>query len=754
MKKVLFVTLFILINVLTLTRSFALEGYTTVSGVNIRKGAGINYEIVVELSKKNTVLNIVSETLYNKNDKNCSSGWYKLNYNNEEAYICALYATIGSLPGVDTDIDYDTTMYEAKINGVNIYVRSKASSSSDLLDILLTGTNVKVIGDKVNGTGCSSGWYKINYHKNQTGYVCSKYVLKREEMVSTNAEYEQQLKNLGFPETYIPYLVKLHELHPTWQFIPLLTGIKWDKAVEAESARGVSLINTENDAFRTDNIPLDGEGWYQAKPSVIAYYLDPRNFLTEKFIFMFERLNYDYGSGKEEELNKENEITKKYYESVTNIFKDSFLNTDEYKYAYIDAGFKYNVSPVHLASRTANEGAAKETYVAVRGDYADLYAGYDIRGYYNFYNIGAYYKDEIKNSPVLNGLLYACGTKCGYSDSYNRPWDTRIKAIYGGASQIASGYIAEGQHTLYLQRFNVHPEFNTNLSLFTHQYQTNILAPVDESATIYAAYLDMSDIDFINEEFVFEIPVYLDMPEVVNLPSVASTVNTIEKVMINNKEIKTFDKDILEFKAYVDKKDEKYNLQVELTDQTSTVTGTGELNLTQDETVHNIVVTAEDGSTRTYKITIVKVDDTTTIDDILGKLSVKVTNNIMHAISPNTLSTTLIQSINKQSAGTTVVINEKDGSAASNGSILKTGQTIKLTTPSGETKTFTITVIGDISGDGEATLLDLLKIQKHLLKSNILTGYEYTAGDTNGDAQITILDLLRVQKHILKSITL
>ena len=70
-----------------------------------------------------------------------------------------------------------------------------------------------------------------------------------------------------------------------------------------------------------------------------------------------------------------------------------------------------------------------------------------------------------------------------------------------------------------------------------------------------------------------------------------------------------------------------------------------------------------------------------------------------------------------------------------------------------KSKSFVISIIGDVSGDGEVTILDLLKVQKHLLGSSKLSSEYLISGDTNGDAEVTILDLLRVQKYILKSIT-
>ena len=93
---------------------------------------------------------------------------------------------------------------------------------------------------------------------------------------------------------------------------------------------------------------------------------------------MFESLKYNYGSGKESSLNKDSEITKRYYDTISKIFSGSFLNTDYYKFIYIDAGFQHNISPVHLATRSNQEGATKESYVAVSGTYTELYKGYNI----------------------------------------------------------------------------------------------------------------------------------------------------------------------------------------------------------------------------------------------------------------------------------------------------------------------------------------------------------------------------------------
>ena len=64
-------------------------------------------------------------------------------------------------------------------------------------------------------------------------------------------------------------------------------------------------------------------------------------------------------------------------------------------------------------------------------------------------------------------------------------------------------------------------------------------------------------------------------------------------------------------------------------------------------------------------------------------------------------------------------------------------------------KNYDIVIYGDVSGDGVCDILDLLRLQKHLLKVQVQSGAYYTACDVSKDGKVNILDLLRVQKHLL-----
>lgn len=747
MKKILLISFTLILSIIFVDNLKALQGYTTGTDIFVRKEPSVSSEFIGVINSKNTILDLVEDKLYNEEDTICKIGWYKINYKGSTAYVCGDYVSIGAVS--DNNPDYNTDEYEARIYGDSINVYSTPGGGS--YKKLLPGTNLIIIGNKVSGSGCAAGYYKVKYFKNELGYVCSSYVRTKEELTASDEEYEKTLKASGFPDTYIPYLVKLHKLHPNWKFNAINTNLNWDHVVSMEERR-----NYINNVYLNPSVqevyslgPGTESGWSISTNGINAFFLDPRNFLTEKFIFMFESLGYKYNDNNRETLDKENTRTKDYYNSITSMLGNSFLNTDEYKYYFIEAGFQYGVSPIHLIGRVIQEGASNGEYVTIIGNNNRTYNGIDLNGYYNFYNIGSKV-DNITSNPTTRGLAYACGTACGnqFTDKYGQPWDTREKAIKGGAQFISGDYISQGQDTLYFQKFD--------LKNFWHQYQTNINAPGSEGIDAFLAYQKAGIVDSALE---FDIPIYNNMPSVVSLPLVASIINTLDDIKVDGKSISGYDIDVVDYTFYVKATQTSVKIEGTKTDPKSTVTGLGTINLTENETDHSIVVTAENGAKKTYRIKFIKIVDTRpdaliTIEDIISKLSVKVNDNTMNHISPETVANTLIQSIQKVSPNTTVTIYNKSGNPIEGASLIETGGQIKITVPSGSSTTFTTIITGDTNGDGQVTILDLLQIQKHILKSTILTDARYKAADVSSDGEITILDLLRVQKAILGDLTL
>jgi len=107
---------------------------------------------------------------------------------------------------------------------------------------------------------------------------------------------------------------------------------------------------------------------------------------------------------------------------------------------------------------------------------------------------------------INNG--YICTDYVTTSDAYDRPWTTPKKSIVGGAKYISKNYIAKGQYTSYLKRFNVNP--NGSYDVYTHQYMTNLLAVYSEARTSYTSYYING---LLNQPLVFTIPIFENMPE-------------------------------------------------------------------------------------------------------------------------------------------------------------------------------------------------------------------------------------------------
>lgn len=699
-------------------------------GVNVRTGPGTNNDIAGVLSYAATVSLI--NTTKHKGD-GCSGGWYQINYKSStDRYICSDLVKVNT---VSTEDDfYTSSVWGYRINENYATVRKSASTSSSSVDRIYLGTTVDVVGTAKASSGCSEGWYKITYYNNtKTGYVCKRLVDKYEDITASDAAYEKVLKEEGFPESYWPFLVKLHQLHPNWVFKAEQTGLDFAASVDGEE--GKNYIQSTEDAYRLSDTIKENPNWYAASNPVVAYFLDPRNYLNEKNIFVFEDLGYD----------KENHTAK----VVKAIFGSSYLADDEYVGYFMKAAQDFNVSPIHLASRVIQEGGSNENYDAVSGKSKLTYQGKSLVGYYNYYNIGAK-EDKYTDSAVTRGLAVAAGyTKDNYA---GLPWDTREKAIYYGASFIANSYVNQGQNTMYYQKFNTGPNASNNP--YTHQYMTNIIAPASESLSTYSTYVEE---DLLDSAFVFKIPVYDNMPEDFTIhPLVGDTNNNLSELKVNNTTVNGFDPDVITYTQYINQDTTSVNITAKAESSKSTISGTGEIKITSDETVVKIIVTNEVGDTKTYTLTLIKADQDSdnpsiTVEEILNKVDVKINDSYMSGITAGTTATSLANLINKQ--GPDAVIKITDSSNKNKTSTLATGDKINIKVGNDE-KSYTIVIKGDNNGDGKVTILDLLRVQKHILKSSTLTGAYKEACDTNYDDDITILDLLRVQKHILKAIVL
>ncbi|MCM1180498.1 MAG: SH3 domain-containing protein [Clostridium sp.] len=501
--------------------------------LNVRKKTSTTSKSLGKI-KKNTKVTVKGIT------KKSSTYWYKISVKVKgktvTGYVSGKYISVSapdSQPAkTDTAPKSDDTATDntvAKSGYVNdkvtttLRVRKSASTSSEVLLNIKSGTKVSVIGT-------SGDWYKITVKsgtKNITGYVAKEYITLDSETGSNNtnnntdnntgtgetdAAFETLLKN--FPASYQASLKTLHNAYPSWKFVAVDTGLDWNTVIANESIVGrnvmqsnypkggntlapFSYLSTASGAYdwSTDKyVVKDGSNWYSANSAVISYYMDPRNFLNDTDIFQFEALAYD----SSQTVTVVQSILSNTFMKGKYSVKDSATGktaSGYYKDAFMDAGKGAKANPYFLATRVKQE-------VGINGSNSTsgTYKGYE--GIYNFYNIGA----NDGGDAVAKGLSWAKGGSTN-ATTYGRPWTTPYKSIVGGAKYIAANYINKGQNTLYFQKFNVKPT-ETN-QLYLHQYMTNVQAPYSEGRSTRTAY---NGLGILKDAMVFYIPVYNNMP--------------------------------------------------------------------------------------------------------------------------------------------------------------------------------------------------------------------------------------------------
>ena len=61
-------------------------------------------------------------------------------------------------------------------------------------------------------------------------------------------------------------------------------------------------------------------------------------------------------------------------------------------------------------------------------------------------------------------------------------------------------------------------------------------------------------------------------------------------------------------------------------------------------------------------------------------------------------------------------------------------------------QTYSLVVTGDVNGDGQANIADILAMNRHRLNKAQLTNVYLQAGDANNDGKVDIKDILQINK--------
>ena len=603
------------------------------------------------------------------------------------------------------------------------YIRAAVGSNVKLTDVdhqtIILPTNHKVeILQEING------WYKIytNYYSNNyTGYINASY-FKNKKTYTIDEAYKTTLRNQGFPESYVTPLAKLHALHPKWVFVPTKV-IDWNTSINGEmenyktnliqSTSDRRLWSTENGAYSNGTyIPQDNGSWYAASKQTVMFYVDPRNWFNEKTMFMFESLNFN--SAYQTAANTRNTI-----------LKGTFIDSDTFANYLYNAGSANDVSTFHLASRLIGEQGTTGSATAQMTDS-------DGKKYYNYFNIGA--TGSGSAAIIANALKTA----------KNNGWNTPQKAITGGAAFIKNDYINYGQNTIYFQKFNT---INTNA--YWHQYQQNVRVCPGESYSTFGAY---NNIGVIDTAIKFVVPVYSNMPAATSLAITADSNNSLKSLAITNCSLSpAFNSGTVTYQCKVANSVSTVKVTAAAASSQATVSGTGNKTLKEGDNKISVVVTAANGDVKTYQVTITKASaSTATPDDVVSKAGLNNNSSYLTGIKYQRSTTNFVNDL-KATYDLAEVVYTKN--ANNKGDVVATGDTVKVTL-NGITKTFTIVIKGDVTGDGVVTAVDYARIKLYFLGKYSLTGAYYKAGDVSGDNQITSIDYARVKLFFLGKYTI
>ncbi|MFA7119969.1 MAG: SH3 domain-containing protein [Bacilli bacterium] len=393
-------------------------------GINIREHPNTNSTVLKAIGNK-VVFNIIKTNAGTGNG--CSDNWYYIYYQNNYGYVCSSYVTLVS--STETSTSYGrpwTTPKKAIMGGAEFIAKgyiSKGQFTSYLKKFNVNPDSFNAVHNHqyMANLRAPTAEAKRNYNSlaeagllNQVynfvipefinmpldTYNSSMWNTDRQTAGNQDESFENSIST--FSEDYKPYLRYLHTQHDLWTFTPLKTGLDFNESVQRQ--KPICSIE-KTSGFCVPNGDDTEAGWCIATDDAVKFFLDPRNFLSEKYIFMFENLSY---SELYTEAVVQNVINGTFMQEL------SILDNQRYDSIFVEAGRTANVSPLYLASFAIQEVGSSTTPTFTTSGEQFEYEGYTYSGLYNFFNIGAY---SSESNPAKAGLVYANGG-AGYNNGY------------------------------------------------------------------------------------------------------------------------------------------------------------------------------------------------------------------------------------------------------------------------------------------------------------------------------------------------
>ena len=577
-------------------------------------------------------------------------------------------------------------------------------------------------------------------------------------------------KLINYPEIYTA-VQEMKTAHPNWTFTILYTGLDWNEVLENETTKKHTRSLVQKPVILGDindwicpicyKTPQDNGSWLCASNKTASYYIDPRNWINETYIFAFETLSF----------NSETHTL----EGIKTMLSGSFMDTDSIKYIdtngeekiieksyaqiIFEAAKENGISPYHLASRILQEqGKGNSSLISGKRE--------GFIGCYNYFNIGASGNNETE--IIVNGLTRA----------RDEQWNDPEKSIKGGAKFLKGGYIGNYQDTLYLQKYCV--DNSCKYGLYGHQYQQNVSAPYTEGSSVYDAYEKLGILD---SNFNFIIPVYENMPSSASVKPGRNLEIITEDVIVNTEttaltirggpgtgyyikaKAPKGTKLVRIEKAVEPLSDGIYWDKVVYCTEGNIVIGLKETEtqeIVNEEKTIQVLCALKNGPASTVNTRVKQILKPGTKVTVIDKIQYSSFGHTWYRVKLEDGTQGYVSSVYFEKEpevkykidGTFVKVNPDTKiteipEAVLTCEIFGTGAKIKI----GETE-YTLVMLGDVNGDGLVKSKDYMMIKNYIMGTLELSEAEKKAADVNKDGEIKSKDYMMIKNHIMNISTI